>query len=850
MLLGHVNRVSGEINDATTCYEKAKTLMKNTKPDFFTLAEIYQQLCLHVSGNNDRPLQNLKPLLNSTSFSVTTQIVLHQALGNIYRSAADWHNAKIHFKSAIQLAKNGGHVCKAMECKAELGRVYRSSGCHAKALKRQKKFLDFAIKRGDTFNIANSCGYLGFTYYSMGEQYYDEAVKYLYGKLTLCKNELKDLAGYRWCLNNIGKVYLGLKKYDICIKLFSESAEIAKQHGNMLGLGTAYGNLGSACRAVGDHFEAVRYHKLYLEIAQRNLDTGGVAIMQRELILDHLHLFKNEDDEQKRADYLVESKIHAFKALQTSLEVRSRLSKDDDILKIGNFEHNQAKIYSLLLFTVIQERQYEAGLVLSELGRAHALADRIKDKFDVTSSFSRDILNIIGSDGHVIPSALSTILVKIGKLICGLNTHILVYSVLENPLASGKTKETLVYMWHVRKAVESQNTEVQVHFSQSVVNLHSADTSNKNSLLEDYICDLMRGVQLSETAELRTDSVLPLHLSLSRDIVRRKNPVLVSKKPEPWQNPNMELSKGDKLEELYDLLIKPLSQFILAGRNRQDVRLVIIPHDFLFRIPFCALKNEGEFLVEKFVISLSPSLYLLDIGLERKGRWMETMSGKEDMKVLAVGNPKMPLNEIDQLPGAEREVKKICSILKSTKLLCGESATKRMVCDNFANYSVIHLATHAIVAASLSDHLAAAESDAKINPYDIGDYSTKGAIILARSDPQCSGVLTSSEIEKLCLDSNCELVVLSCCNTARGKITGDGILGLSRSLMCAGIANMLVTLWPIVDNSTALLMEHFYCHYASSHNAPAALQAGMLHLIQNKYKTENWAAFCCISLAT
>ena len=59
---------------------------------------------------------------------------------------------------------------------------------------------------------------------------------------------------------------------------------------------------------------------------------------------------------------------------------------------------------------------------------------------------------------------------------------------------------------------------------------------------------------------------------------------------------------------------------------------------------------------------------------------------------------------------------------------------------------------------------------------------------------------------------------------------------------------MLVTLWPIVDSSTALLMEHFYCHYALSRDAPAALQASMLHLIKNHYKPENWAAFCCISV--
>ena len=843
--------MTGKIDDATTYYEKAKDLMKGkgaTFDEHLALAFIYQQLCVYVNGNNDQPLKNLTPLLDDSSLGVVTQVVLHRALGNIYRSAADWHNAKTHFKIAIKLAKSSGHVCEAMECKAELGRVYRSSGCHSKALRRQKKFLDFAIKRGDTFAVANSCGFIGFTYYSMGEQYYSEAVKYLCSKLSLCKNELKDSAGYRWCLNNIGKVYLGLKKFDHCMKLFAESAEIAEQHGNLLGLGTAYGNLGSACRAVGNHSQAVKHHTSYLEIAEKNLDTGGMAIMQRELILDHLYLFRDEKDEVKRANFLAASRSFAFKALQTSLEVRSRLSKDDDILKIGNFEHNQAKIYSLLLFIIIQQEQYEAGLVLSELGRAHALADRIRDKFNVTSTFSESVLGIVGDNDELVPSALTAVLNKIGKLISGLNSHILVYSVLENPLSTQNTKETLLYTWHVQKALSSQGSEVEVHFKQSVINMHSTEFSSSN--LDDYISDLMRGVQITE-AEIKEKkaSILSTCNLLSRDIIRRKNPALLTNnRPKLSQNLRPETPKGDKLEGLYDLLIEPMSQFIGTGSNQKDTRLVIIPHGFLFGVPFCALKTKGTFLVEKFVICLSPSLYLLDIGLERQAKWAKLSSDKKEVKVLAVGNPTMPLNDIAQLPGAEQEVKKISAILKGTHLLCGESATKKAVCDGFPHFPVIHLATHAIVAASLSDHLAAAESDAKIDPYDVGDYSTKGAVILARSDSHCSGVLTSSEIEKFCLDSSCELVVLSCCNTARGKITGDGILGLSRSFMCAGVRNMLVTLWPIVDNSTALLMEHFYCHYATSHDAPAALQASMLHLIHNHYKPENWAAFCCIGM--
>lgn len=824
LLLGHIHRAIGNLDDATKNYQRAKELATGDS-DRTILSRIYEQLCIYARGDNDGPINSLVPFLDDTSLSNGTRVVLHQALGNIYRSAADRHNSTAHFKTAIQMAKSGGDIVKAMECRAELGRAYRSSGCHSKALKRQKKLLDYATGRGDTAGIANACGYIGFTYYSMGKQFYDEAVKYLFCKLELSRNELEDLAGYRWCLNNIGKVYLGLKEYDLSIQLFIESAEIAKRLGITLGLGTAYGNLGSACREVGKHSDAVKYHQLYLEIARKNADIGGVAIMQRELIRNHLYLYRDETDAEKRSSFLSEAGVYGFKALKTSLEIRARLSDEDDTLKIGNFEHSQAEIYSLLLFIVIEQRQYEAGLVLSELGRAHALADRIKHKFKINSNFLEDILAMVGSNNQIIPSALSTVLKKIGRLTSASNSHALIYSIVENPLYRGRNKQKLLYTWHVQNV---QNDDVQVHFKQSVLSLNTKVSDD--SLVDDYIASLMRQVQLTEAkmSAQPVDHPDGKPLLVSRDIIRKRPP----------------LPAVDQFEELYSILIDPMSSHLFGSSYCEGARLIIIPHGFLFGVPFCALKKEGHFLIEKFVISLSPSLYLLDIGLQREQAWSKLSSSKDNIHLLAVGNPKMPEEGIDQLPGAEKEVNSIQCLLKDSTILCGTSATKKAVLDNFSKHSVIHLATHAIVEASLSDTLAK-ELDTKVDTYEIGDYSVKGAVLLARSDAHCSGVLTSLEIEELCLEPSCELVVLSCCKTGQGKITGDGILGLSRSLMCAGVMNMIVTRWPILDESTALLMKHFYSHYAVNRDAPTALRLSMLHLIQNRYSVKQWAPFCC-----
>ena len=53
-------------------------------------------------------------------------------------------------------------------------------------------------------------------------------------------------------------------------------------------------------------------------------------------------------------------------------------------------------------------------------------------------------------------------------------------------------------------------------------------------------------------------------------------------------------------------------------------------------------------------------------------------------------------------------------------------------------------------------------------------------------------------------------MVLSACDTADGKPTGDGVLGLSSAFLVAGVPSVVVAQWSIPDAPTALLMHAFY----------------------------------------
>lgn len=80
------------------------------------------------------------------------------------------------------------------------------------------------------------------------------------------------------------------------------------------------------------------------------------------------------------------------------------------------------------------------------------------------------------------------------------------------------------------------------------------------------------------------------------------------------------------------------------------------------------------------------------------------------------------------------------------------------------------------------------------------------------------------------------IVVLSACETGLGKfVSGEGIIGLTRAFMYAGVDWVVVSLWVVADESTSLLMQKFYEKMISSEvDSEVALKQGKLELMKMK----------------
>lgn len=87
------------------------------------------------------------------------------------------------------------------------------------------------------------------------------------------------------------------------------------------------------------------------------------------------------------------------------------------------------------------------------------------------------------------------------------------------------------------------------------------------------------------------------------------------------------------------------------------------------------------------------------------------------------------------------------------------------------------------------------------------------------------GILTAQEIAGLDL-RNLDMVVLSACQTALGEVKGsEGVFGLQRGFKKAGVNTLLMSLRPVDDMATQILMTHFFDRLLKGDNKVAALRS-------------------------
>src|SRR5205085_12382004 len=149
---------------------------------------------------------------------------------------------------------------------------------------------------------------------------------------------------------------------------------------------------------------------------------------------------------------------------------------------------------------------------------------------------------------------------------------------------------------------------------------------------------------------------------------------------------------------------------------------------------------------------------------------------------------------IKRLPETRREADSIVQYVPESERLEAldfEASREIATSDRLSDYRYIHIATHGFLNSTHPE----------LSGIVLSLVDAKGA--------QQSGFVLAHEFYNLKLPA--ELVVLSACQTGLGQeVRGEGLIGLTRGLMYAGAARVVVSLWNVDDAATAELMSYFY----------------------------------------
>ncbi len=498
-----------------------------------------------------------------------------------------------------------------------------------------------------------------------------------------------------------------------------------------------------------------------------------------------------------RSGNLLEAEKSLREAIAVRESLRARLGSDDtNKVSIADTAIS-TQSYRNLQRVLIAQNNPAAALEISERGRARAFVELLAQRLSPSG---------LQDDTPRQTSIESPSIQQIQQIASQQNATLVQYSIVRGEL----------YIWVVQPKGE-------IAFRS--VDLGTLDTSLADAAQGANIAAATGSIRGGESQDIALTSFVRgtrQDVGVSEPDTSANNSIAAN------SNSASSRLKNRRLQQSYQLLIEPIAD--LLPKNPES-HVIFIPQGPLFLIPFPALQDEqGKYLIEKHTILTAPSIQVLN--LTRQARQRLQPATRSDM--LIVGNPTMPSLQLNPnqppaplapLPGAEQEALAIAELL-DTQAIIGNAATEAAIVQQLPQARSIHLATHGLLD--------------EVQSLNLG---IPGAIALAPGNSQ-DGLLTSSEI--LNLNLNAELVVLSACDTGQGKITGDGVIGLSRAFISAGVPSVVVSLWAVPDAPTASLMTEFYRQMQLHPDKAQALRSAMLTTMQQHPEPKDWAAFTLI----
>jgi CHAT domain-containing protein len=780
-------------------------------------------------------------------------------LGGLGEYEGKYAEASNYFQKSLALyqgldkgsLKYGFQIINNLEA---IGRVYNAAGDNAQAL----IFLNQALTMSEqlpykdrTANVLNSLGML-----YLEQEDYDKAANFFTQSLKI-NQSLKNQHESARNLLNLGVVDQRRGNYDRALESFKTSLKQASEVSNKDVMIAAGEGIGAIYRVKGDHAAAMQVLDESLALAKEIEDQTRIAellwrkaevffaignyseaarLSEESLKIAHRLRFANLSFltatlwgkallKQKNNDLAFEV---LSQAIEETEEMRDRVAGQEQEQQL--FFENKVAAYRALIELSVERNSPHDALVYAERAKSRILHDIIAGgKASLTKALSdkergeERALNrsIVDLNNQAREERLKP-LPDASRL-----------SQIQDQLHSARLKyasfQNILYASHPELKVNGKRIPTLTF--DGLANLKK----DAGTAFLEYVVTAERVYLFVLTVNgQKTNMDLKIHaIPIGEDALEK----LVNRFRQLITTRSLDYPATSR--EFYDLLLKPAE-----SQLQERSAICIIPDGILWDAPFQAtLSKAGRYLIEDYSIYYAPSFNVLIEIAKRKKERRHCSVGS----LLAFGNPftgtetvaklraRQRGESFEPLPEAETEVRGLTQIFSQgrSKIFIGAAANEKTFKRLAPTFNTIHFATHGVLD----------------NRHPLYSY-----LLLAKADDDDNedGLIEAREI--MDLDLCADLVVLSACDTARGRIgAGEGVVGISWAFFAAGCRATVVSQWKVESANTSELMVHFYRYLkgvkaVGARTKADALRSAALKLIKD-HRYEHpmyWAGFVMV----
>ncbi|MGK7923054.1 MAG: CHAT domain-containing protein [Trichodesmium sp.] len=780
------------------------------------------------NGELETVLETLQQLLD-----------IHQKLGDQEQIATTLHTIGIVYSKLSQYPQALASLNQALKMRRqlednpaiastlnEIGVIYDRQGKYPKAIEFYEEALEMAHKEKDNVNLTAILSNLGLVNSRLRR--YQQAIDFYQKALQNNPPNKATISTY------IGAVYRYLEEFSNALKFYQQALEIYEENQDNLNIAKTLDEIGVVYRRQEKYSQALEYHQQALAINEELGDKEGKSASIHNIGL----VYRESGEYSQSLEFLTHTLI-----LDQQLENLNgeRISLAD----IGKLLEKQNQPELAIIF-------YKKSINITEKIRKDIETLPVEEQESYVdgsiSEIYRDLSNLLLAEKRAIESQQIVDLLKVQEVfeyMRGMEPdHQKSNEIIMLEMENIFTEKYNDFLKEIA-ANAGQNQDISL---EKLVTIHDFLSSEEITEIKSEINKKASSQRLSpemlvqlqaELKEHQKENAVVLYPLILEDrleliLVTPNSPpihrtVLVNKKEfervllifrlgliDIREVNNISDSRAVKAGlKLYNWLIEPIEN------DLKKIQTIIYAADGKLRyIPLAALYDGEKWLAERFKVNNITAASIIDLS-PRRNRNIRILAG-----ALNQGNYSFSIGgrqfEFKALPFAGVEVEKLASIFPQTKKLLGDDFSKQFMELRMGSHSLIHFATHSVfISGSPEDSFILYGDGELANLREIENWNLYGV----------------------------ELVVLSACETGKGKQLGDGseILGFGYQMQAAGAAASLATLWQVDDRGTSEFMNDFYTALKDGINKTGAIQKAQIAMINSEYNHPYyWAPFILI----